>query len=263
MREIHINTVDGVARPVVAIAKRYPAGHYIEPHDHRRGQFMTTSQGVILLTTSDGAWLMPPERGMWIPPAAVHNVRMIGAVEMRSLYVEADAVPGMPPVCQVVGLSPFMRTLMTEAIDCPLEYDPDGRDGALMRLILHELSGMEELPLSLPFPAHEALAVRCQAFIVAPSIGETIDDWGDDLGMSRRTFTRLFRAQTGLSFAAWRQQACLMSAMTKLVAGASVTAVAGELGYDNPAAFTTMFRRSFGAPPLAYLGMSRATRRRN
>jgi AraC-like DNA-binding protein len=29
--------------------------------------------------------------------------------------------------------------------------------------------------------------------------------------------------------------------------------VAMDLGYDNPAAFTTMFKRVFGLPPLAYL----------
>jgi len=44
------------------------------------------------------------------------------------------------------------------------------------------------------------------------SIHETIDDWSKALGMSRRAFARLFR-QTGLSFVAWRQQACLLCAM--------------------------------------------------
>ena len=29
--------------------------------------------------------------------------------------------------------------------------------------------------------------------------------------------------------------------------------VAGALGYDNPAAFTTMFKRALGVPPRAYL----------
>lgn len=260
MREIHIDTVDSTPRSIVAIAKRYPSGHYIEPHEHRRGQFMTAGRGVILLTTPEGAWLMPPERGMWIPPGTVHNVRMIGIVEMHSLYIDAKAAPDMPGTCQVVGLSSFMRTLMMEAVDCPLEYDLEGRDGALMELILHEVRCMPALPLSLPYPSHEALATRCQAFISEPSISETIDDWCAELAMSRRTFTRLFRAQTGLSFAAWRQQACLMSAMTKLVAGASVTSVAGELGYDNPAAFTTMFKRAFGAPPLAYLRVRASAR---
>lgn len=36
MREIHINTVDGTPRKIVAVAKRYPSEHYIEPHEHRR-----------------------------------------------------------------------------------------------------------------------------------------------------------------------------------------------------------------------------------
>jgi AraC-like DNA-binding protein len=28
-----------------------------------------------------------------------------------------------------------------------------------------------------------------------------------------------------------------------------------DLGYENPAAFTLMFKRTFGSPPLTYLGM--------
>jgi transcriptional regulator GlxA family with amidase domain len=31
--------------------------------------------------------------------------------------------------------------------------------------------------------------------------------------------------------------------------------VAMDLGYENPAAFTIMFKRAFGSPPLAYLGL--------
>ena len=137
---------------------------------------MTAGEGIIQLTTPEGAWLMPPERGMWIPPGTVHTVRMIGAVAMHSLYIEADAVPDMPARCQVVGLSSFMRALMAEALDCPLEYDLHGRDGALMNLIRCEVGRMPALPLFLPYPAHEALASRCQCFIAAPSICETIDD---------------------------------------------------------------------------------------
>ena len=34
--------------------------------------------------------------------------------------------------------------------------------------------------------------------------------------------------------------------MPRLAAGEPVTAVALDLGYENPAAFTTMFKRAFG-----------------
>ena len=45
----------------------------------------------------------------------------------------------------------------------------------------------------------------------APSITADLDTMAATTGMSRRTFTRQFRAETGISFGAWRQQACLLS----------------------------------------------------
>jgi hypothetical protein len=109
---------------------------------------------MIVLVTAAGTWVMPPQRGMWIPPATEHQVRMVGTVSMQSLYVEPDAVPGLPNHCQVVEISSFMRSLMTEALNIPLEYKPDGRPGALMELIRHEMQQLPFLPLSLRFPTH-------------------------------------------------------------------------------------------------------------
>jgi AraC-like DNA-binding protein len=247
--------VDHVPRPVIAIGTHYPGGHFIEPHQHRRGQLISGASGLTVLATPEGTWVMPPQRGMWIPPATQHNVRMVGAVNMQSLYLEPDAVPGLPTYCQVVGISPFMRSLMTEALDLPLEYELDGRAGALMELIQIEMRHLRVQPLSLQYPTRGPLAERCRRFVQQPSIHETIDDWSKALGMSRRAFTRLFRGETGLTFAAWRQQACLLWAMPRLAAGEPVTTVAIDLGYENPAAFTLMFKRAFGSPPLTYMGI--------
>jgi AraC-like DNA-binding protein len=250
-----IDRVDHLPRSIIALGSHYPDGHVIAPHQHRRGQLISGATGVVILATPEGTYVMPPQRGMWIPPRTEHHVRVVGAVRMQSLYLEPDAVPNMPPRCQVVGISPFMRSLMTEALSLPLQGQLDSRASALMQLIQHEMGQLPVLPLSLQIPAQGALAERCRQFLLRPNIHETIDDWGRALGMSRRAFTRQFRRETGLSFMAWRQQACLMSAMPRLVAGEAVTAVAIDLGYENPAAFTLMFKRAFGSPPLAYLGL--------
>jgi AraC-like DNA-binding protein len=255
MQQRHIDSVDHLPRPIIAIGNDYPDGHVIPPHQHRRGQLISGATGVVVLATPDDTYVMPPQRGMWIPPATEHHVRIVGAVRMQSLYLEPDAVPNMPTHCQVVGISPFMRSLMTEALGLPLENKLNSRAEALMALIHHEMQQLPPLPLSLQVPAHGPLAERCRLFVQQPNVHETIDDWADALGMSRRAFTRLFRRETGVSFMAWRQQACLMSAMQRLVAGESVTTVAIDLGYENPAAFTIMFKRAFGSPPLAYLGL--------
>jgi AraC-like DNA-binding protein len=255
---IHIDQVDHTPRSVVAIGNEYPDGHSIAPHRHRRGQLISGATGLIVLSTAAGTWVMPPQRGMWIPPATEHHVKIVGAVNMQSLYIQPDAVEGLPKRCQVVAISPFMRSLMTEALSLPLEYDLVGRPGALMHLIQYEMQQLPVLPLSLTFPAHGPLTQLCRKFVERPHIHENIDAWAKALGTSRRSFTRLFRRETGLSFVNWRQQACLLYAMPRLTAGEPVTAVALDLGYENPAAFTLMFRRAFGDSPLAYLGLRRS-----
>ncbi|MGE0340098.1 MAG: helix-turn-helix domain-containing protein [Xanthobacteraceae bacterium] len=260
-RNLRIDAVDHVPRAIIAIGTQYPDGHVIEPHEHRRGQLISGATGAIVLATPDGTWVVPQQCGVWIPPSTEHHVRMVGNVGMQSLYIEPGAVPDMPAHCQVVGISPFVRGLLREAIELPPEYEEGGRADALMKLILYEMPRLPALPLSLHYPAHGLLADCCRDFIRRPSIHATIDDWSRALAMSRRSFTRLFRRETGLSFAAWRQQACLLSALPRLAAGEPVTAVALDLGYENPAAFTTMFKRAFGSPPLAYLGIRRSVSR--
>ncbi|QDL93067.1 AraC family transcriptional regulator [Paroceanicella profunda] len=242
-----------VPRPVIALGTDYPDGHVIAPHSHRRGQLLYGSTGVVTVTTQAGAWMMPPLRGLWIPPGVRHSVQMIGPVQMRSLYLAPETIADMPAACQVVGIPALMRSLLAEAVLLPRAYETEGRAGALMTLICHEIRRLVPLPLALPLPAHAGLARRCRAFLRRPGTHEAIDDWSGALGMSRRSFTRLFRRETGLSFVAWRQQACVMAALPRLTAGEPVTSIALDMGYDNPAAFTTMFRRVLGASPRAWL----------
>lgn len=253
VRNIQVEQVDDIARPLIAVGNDYPDGHVIAPHRHRRGQLVSGKSGVLVVSTPQGRSVMPPQRGMWIPPGVIHDVKVLGGVSMQSLYLEPDMTEGMPANCQVVSISPFMRSLIDQALEFPVDCNPDSRAGALMTLIEHELRRLPVLPLSLCFPADGRLAQKCRDFLTTPNIKLTIDDWSHDLGLSRRTFTRLFRREVGASFVAWRQQACLLMAIPRLIAGQSVTTVALDLGYDNPAAFTSMFKRMLRASPRAYV----------
>ncbi len=226
---------------MVPLPNDYPDGHVIAPHAHRRHQLLSSDSGAVMVGTPAGRWLMPPQRGLWIPAGVVHEVRMLGPVRMRSLYFEPGGTEGMPAHCQVLAIPDFMRGLIGEAMRLPVAYEPAERSEALMRLIQLELRRLPALPLALPLPADAALARLCQAFLRRPDAHAAIDAWAAALGLSRRSFTRRFRQQTGLSFIAWRQQACLVAALPRLAAGEAVTAIALDLGYDNPAAFSTMF----------------------
>ena len=79
-----------------------------------------------------------------------------------------------------------------------------------------------------------------------------LEKWSKFAGVSTRTLARLFQAETGMSFRAWRQQLRLQRALEMLADGQAVTSVALDLVYDSPSAFIAMFRRTLGASPTRY-----------
>jgi AraC-like DNA-binding protein len=239
-------------RPVVGIANDYPPHTELAVHRHRRGQLIYASSGVVAVSTPSGAWVAPPERAVWIPRGVPHSVRMIGAVSTRGVLIADSAGARLGAACRVLAVSPLLQALLREAAELPVDYDEAGRDGLVMRLTVAEIEQAPVVPLAVPFPQHPDLAARCQAFLDDPDARSTIDAWAAALRMNRRSFTRLFRRETGMSFAEWRQQACIAVALPLLAAGRPVTAIALDLGYDSPASFSTMFRRALGVSPSRY-----------
>ena len=249
---VNADDVEDTPRPVVAIANDYPPSFELEWHRHRRGQLLYAAKGVVVVSTPDGTWVAPPERAVWTPPTVLHSVRMVGSVSTRGVLIERDGCPGFGDASRVIEVSPLLRSLLLEATDLPREYDRDGRDGLVIDLLLAELQRAPAVPLAAPFPQSPALAAKCRAFLESPTPHDTIDSWSAELGMGRRAFTRAFRRETGMSFAQWRQQACVLVALPRLAAGDQVTAIALDLGYDSPAAFATMFKRLLGVAPSRY-----------
>jgi AraC-like DNA-binding protein/quercetin dioxygenase-like cupin family protein len=255
VRNTRVIAYEDTPRDVVATGNDYPAGMVLPNHTHKRGQCLYAIAGVLTVTTTEGAWVVPPRRALWIPAGVVHAVHMGGPCTTHSAYVLADAATKarLPTHCTVISVSPLLHALLSEAIDLPAEYTPGGRDDHLMRLLLEEIARMPSLPLNTPLPQDPRLARLCSALIQSPSLDIDIDTMAQKADMSRRSFTRLFREQTGMSFGDWRQQACLLAALTKLGRGQPVTRVAMELGYSSTSAFTAAFRRTLGAAPSHYL----------
>lgn len=244
-----LEAIDHSPLSVVAAAADYTAARHVPAHWHVRSQLMLPQSGTMLVSTPESRWIVPERHALWMPAGVVHEVEMIGPVRLRSAYVRPEVV-AMPPGVRVVAATPLLHELLLAATAAP--GAPEPRDRLVLDLIAAEIPRLEERPLALPIPADPRLAALCRGFLAAPAAHVSIDGWAARAGMSRRSLTRHFREETGLSLSRWRQQASLFAALPRLAAGEPVTRVAMDLGYDSVAAFSTMVRRMLGQPPRAY-----------
>ncbi len=250
-------TIDAAVGAVFTLDREYGAGSVIEPHQHIRAQLLHAVSGVVLVSTPHGRWVVPTEHAVWIPSGVEHSVQMLGRVHMRSAYLLPDASPALPASLRVVAMTALMRALIDEALQPQFSAEKSPRMDAIIALMLLEIPRLEERPYALPLPAQPRLATLCRQFLDTPDPHVTIDEWAHQAGMSRRSFTRNFQKETGMSLSLWRRQAILLAAVQRLSAGEAVTAVALELGYDSAPAFTTMFKQMLGMSPRDYLASRR------
>ena len=96
-------------------------------------------------------------------------------------------------------------------------------------------------------------SAAARALLKNPDTDLGLDDWAQRCGASRRTLARLFRSQTGFSFAEWRARLRAIDGLARLSNGSSVGSVAASVGYASPSAFTAMVRRNFGKPPSHFV----------
>jgi AraC-like DNA-binding protein len=239
--------------PGLTTGLTFPRDQTLPSRSNTQDRLVYAGEGVITVITGQGAWVAPPERAVWLPAGMDYSVKVVATATSRSIDIDpALCLRGAPARCELISVKPLLHHLIMEAYDARDEVDSD-RNRLMLNLITLEIGRAPALPVLLSFPKNPALLRLCEAFVAKPAAQQSIDVWSTRLGLSRRSFTRLFRQETGLSFTEWRRQACLFAALPRLSAGESVKTVAMDLGYSSPSAFTTMFKQMMGVSPRRYL----------
>jgi len=228
------------------------SGCQVAQHCHPTAQLIYTVSGVIVVSVPDGQWVLPPTRALWIPAGTRHETRTVGEVHLRTLYIRSDVSPVAPCRCEVIHVSPLLRELIVTAVGLTPSSELTARERRLIDLLLDELVAAPSLPLRLPWPVDPEITQVCRQLADHPDNNATLTTWATQLGVDAKTVQRRFVRETGMTFGRWRQQARLVHALERLASGERVLDVALDLGYNSPSAFSSMFKRQFGATPSAY-----------
>ncbi|RMN72088.1 AraC family transcriptional regulator [Pseudomonas savastanoi] len=248
--ERQIPALSGLPRPLYARAESLSAGSWTPPHRHDWVQFSYAISGVLGVHTAEGSFFAPPQWGVWVPAGLEHEVVTSMRAEMRSLYIRTADSGWAPQRCRVLEVTPLARELIKSFCLLPVDYpEQDSHEARLVQVLLDQLAHLPEVGFSLPLPRHPRLLSLCNELIEEPGQLITLHDWVARLGTSEKTLMRLFQRETGLSFRGWRQRARLLSSLSALEEGASVTHTALACGYDSTSAFIAAFKGLFGYTP--------------
>jgi AraC-like DNA-binding protein len=226
-------------------------GTRFEAHRHSAHQIVWTSSGVVAVEIEGRTWVLPPTLALWVPAGIEHTTIVTRAGAMRGVYVLTASFPSVWSRPTVVAASTLVRELL-DALGNPSLAGPTRAHAEA--LLIDLLQPVTEVAISLPMPIDDRALEVASGTLEHPADSTSLAEWGRRVGASSRTLTRLFVTETGMTFQRWRTNARLRVALSALGAGASITAVAHEVGYSSPSAFVAAFRRATGQTPGAYFG---------
>ena len=222
---------------------------YAARHSHVEGQLFVLVEGACTLRTGAGEWLVTPERPCWIAPHQEHAVTTRGPVAGTTVLLD-EAACGALPVRP--GLLRANRLLIAVVDRLGGQCTERERQAHLCAVLVDEIAASRWDDLVLPMPQWPSLRAVAAAVAHRPGDATTLAAWARSSALSKRTFTRRFQAETGLSFGAWRRRARLARALDLLAAGHGVTRVALDVGYESVGAFSAMFRAATGVSPRQF-----------
>jgi AraC-like DNA-binding protein len=159
-----------------------------------------------------------------MPPGEQHTVTISGAMSGWGVFITPDIDHGLPHRPCVIGVSELTRALIRRASSWTWHERLNDEQERLMAVLLDEMRRAPHESLYLPMPLDRRLMRIAQAILEQPHDNRSLDDWAAWAGLSARSLSRLFRAETALSFAQWRQQARLSRGLEQLAEGTPVAA---------------------------------------
>jgi AraC-like DNA-binding protein len=223
-----------------------PAGTRIDRHRHPGHQLIYVGTGVLVAQTSAGSWVASCDRAIWMPAGTWHEHRAYGASIIHTLGFNAQDPPPLPDTPAIVAVTALPRELLVALTEPGLPQPEVDRLRAVLRDRLHRTP---QRPISLPAPRDPRLARACTIALEHLDKPMPLSALADAAHTTERTLSRLFRAETGMSYPQWRAQARAIYAMILLAQGESVTDAGSLCGWSTTSAFIDSFRRAMGQTP--------------
>ncbi|MDR5761410.1 AraC family transcriptional regulator [Caballeronia sp. LZ035] len=241
------------SQPQIDLTETLDDGTVVGWHAHEFAQVLNPEQGAVALFVRDWLSIVPQSHAAYIRAGVMHTVVANTHASLRTICIQHDD----PGLSGLDASRPLIRKVVPALSG---DHDAAVQDRLIRTFTQTRAISTDEADVRLNqflagVPVPQDRRARPIAFRLVSALHDqrTLKEWGEVLGASERTLTRIFRDETGMSFRSWRLRLQVAATIALLFCGRSVKSASSAAGYASPSAFVSAFHAATGQSPLEYI----------
>lgn len=215
-------------------------------HSHREHELLWVERGSVQVRVQSRLWRLSRGHALWVPAGAVHRVTSDAAVALGATHIDPLACPQAWDAPTLMSVTPALRELLLHDTQNDM---PDEYRARAQRVCIDLLTPASVRRPEVLLPTDPRVKRLVNEVLAHPRDSRSLEHWAMVLNLSPRTITRIFSAETQMSFVQWRIAVRMGEAVAQLMNGRSVQQVSRHLGYASASTFVATFRRTIGTTP--------------
>lgn len=238
--------------PVLVKTIDMPKGYIDALHQHTWHQIIFPIKGLLQTQTEHYQHLVPHTSALFVPAGVQHESIALSNTIFVGIYLNPEFGATYEPQVRTIALTPFLNELLQE-IRRQCEGETSHEEVLHLLAVLHDQilkSNVQTFQLLLP--QDRRLKLIFEQLTDEPALSCSLKEWGEKIGASERTLSRLFAKEFNTSFLLWRQQIRLIYSLSLLDEELSIQSIADQVGYQNDSSYIKAFKAYFDVTPQQF-----------
>ncbi|HHX8440785.1 TPA: AraC family transcriptional regulator [Vibrio diabolicus] len=238
--------------PVLVKTIDMPKGYIDALHQHTWHQIIFPIKGLLQTQTEHYQHLVPHTSALFVPAGVQHESIALSNTIFVGIYLNPAFGAMYEPQVRTIALTPFLNELLQE-IRRQCENEASHEEVLHLLAVLHDQilkSNVQTFQLLLP--QDRRLKLIFEQLTDEPASSCSLKEWGEKIGASERTLSRLFAKEFNSSFLLWRQQIRLIYSLSLLDESLPIQAIADLVGYQNDSSYIKAFKAYFDMTPQQF-----------
>ncbi|HAS6461230.1 TPA: helix-turn-helix domain-containing protein [Vibrio parahaemolyticus] len=238
--------------PVLVKTIDMPKGYIDALHQHTWHQIIFPIKGLLQTQTEHYQHLVPHTSALFVPAGVQHESIALSNTIFVGIYLNPEFGATYEPQVRTIALTPFLNELLQE-IRRQCENETSHEEVLHLLAVLHDQilkSNVQTFQLLLP--QDRRLKLIFEQLTDEPASSCSLKEWGEKIGASERTLSRLFAKEFNTSFLLWRQQIRLIYSLSLLDESLPIQAIADLVGYQNDSSYIKAFKAYFDVTPQQF-----------